>query len=753
MSLPEALGFYPTYTNWLKSLEGYEGQIASSSFFPARSQGQRSSYQGKFQDLLGHFAIAPYKHQAEALQLTEAGEHIVVATPTASGKSLSYQIPSLYALQQGQTTLYLFPTKALAHDQLDKLKGLAGQLGLAQHIASYDGDTPLTERHRLREEAGCLLSNPDMLHYAILPYHRNWARFLSKLAYLVIDEMHVYRGVLGSHVANVLRRLLRLAWHYGAKPQIIAASATIANASEHAFNLMGLRPSVVSEDAGPKAAKEFVFWQPPLVEKAEGQRRSANSEAAWLAGHCVKAGLKSIFFCNSRKAAELLKRYSFNYLKGDDAKCLQSYRAGYNSEDRKRLEEGFKRGDISVLIATSALELGVDIGGVDAVVLVGYPGSMTSLWQRAGRAGRSGTRALTLLIAADDPLDAYYLNHPDLITESKAEKAVADAFNTEIHPLHVACAAAEKPVAESENYAAKWLEPDSGSKLVKRQDSWVYLGRYPHKQVSIRGTGGKRILLKDGFGKTMGVSDLATALRELHTGAVYLSQGDSYLVAKLDLEAGIATLLPHMEDYYTQTRSITEIEILASDFSLYGVTVGRVRVATEYQSFVKKRYFRETILEERTLDLPQLAYSTQALWFDVSDVSFSLAPQDVASAMHALEHSLIGLLPAFVLCERADIGGVSYPVYPFTGQPLIFIYDGYPGGVGYCRTGSSVFLDWLKATHELLSTCPCKLGCPRCILSPKCGNGNQYLDKHAARVLAFELLNYLEKIYPKRSPT
>lgn len=750
MSTPEALGFHADYTSWLKSLEGYEAQIASFSFFPARAKGERVSYEGKFTSLLKHFELSPYKHQAEALSLTEAGHHVVVATPTASGKSLSYQIPSLHALAREKTALYLFPTKALAHDQLAKLKGLAKTLRLDELISSYDGDTPLTERGRLREQARCLLSNPDMLHYGILPYHDKWAGFLSKLEYLVIDEMHAYRGVMGTHVANILRRLLRLAWHYGAKPQIIAASATIANPSEHAFNLTGLETLAVTEDAGPRAARELVFWQPPLVsEKGEGRRRSANSEAAWLAGHFVKAGLKSIFFCNSRKSAELLKRYSMNYLENDQEKYLQSYRAGYTSEDRRMIEEGFKKGDITVLTATSALELGVDIGGVDAVVLVGYPGSMTSLWQRAGRAGRSGSRALTLLIAGDDPLDEYYLNHPDLITESKAEKAVADAFNTEIHPLHVACAATEKPIPETEGYVAPWLEPEPNSKLVKRNHKWFYLGKYPHKQVNVRGTGGKRIVLKDGFGKTVGISDFETALRELHSGAVYLSQGDTFLVAKLDLEAGVATLLPHIEDYYTQTRSLTDIEILDTEFQIYGVSIGRVRVSTEYSSFVKKRYFRETILDERLLDLPQVAYSTQAMWFDVSEVKFTVPPQNLASAMHALEHTLIGLLPAFVLCERADVGGVSYPIYPASGQPLIFIYDGYPGGVGYSRAGTSVFLDWLAAAYELLKDCPCKSGCPRCILSPKCGNGNQYLDKHAAKALAYELLSYLKQVYGK----
>ncbi len=746
--LPEVL-MHSSYAAWLRSLEGYAGQIVSQSFFPARTNTERLVYQGRFAPLIKELNILPYRHQAEVLEAVERGQHVIVATPTASGKSLTYQVPTLQALQANQTALYLFPTKALSHDQLDKLKSFASPFGMSERITSYDGDTPTVRRRQIREQALCILTNPDMLHYGILPYHRAWAAFFSRLEYLVIDEMHSYRGVLGTHVANILQRLLRIARHYGANVQVIAASATIGNASEHGRNLTGLEFTTITQDYGPRAARELVFWQPPMVNEKEGRRRSANTEAAWLAAQCVKADIKSIFFCNSRKSAELLRRYAMNYLKGDEVKLLQTYRAGYTSEDRRLIEQGFKNGDIRVLTATSALELGVDVGGVDAVVMVGYPGSLSAFWQRAGRAGRSGTRALTLLIAGDDPLDEYYLNHPELITEGRVETAVADAHNTEIHPLHVACAAYEKPVSDAEGYVAPWLEPE-GSKLVRRNHHWHYLGRYPHKNLSVRGTGGKQIVLKDGFGKTIGITDMTAALRELHPGAVYLHQGDTFLVARLDLQAGVATLVPHLEDYYTQTRSLTDIDILQQDFELFGVKVGRVRVVTEITSFVRKRYFSDAILDERLLDLPEIAYTTQALWFSVRDAAHAVTSQDLPSAMHALEHSLIGLLPAFVLCERADVGGVSYPIYPSTGEPLIFIYDGYPGGVGYARAGTTVFLDWLRATRELLLDCPCKAGCPRCILSPKCGNGNQQLDKHAARALATELLDVLTVLYGRQ---
>jgi DEAD/DEAH box helicase domain-containing protein len=748
--VPEPLRQHRNYTDWLKSLPGYEGQIAAYSFFPPRPEGDYLTYSGKFRGVLEAFHIIPYRHQSEALSTIEAGHNLVIATPTASGKSLIYQVPTLHALLNHESALYLFPTKALSHDQKDKLLSLATTLGIAEKIASYDGDTPSSRRNQIRQQANCILTNPDMLHYGILPYHRNWAHYFEGLRYLIIDEMHAYRGVMGTHVANILRRLLRVARHYGATPQIIAASATIANPAEHAHNLTGETFTALTEDFGPRAARELVFWQPPLInEKGDGRRRSANTEAAWLVGHCIKAGLKSIFFCNSRKTTELLLRYAQNYLSEAEKGLLETYRAGYTSSDRRDIEMRFREGEVRVLTATSALELGVDIGGVDAVILVGYPGSMTSLWQRAGRAGRHGTRALTLMIAADDPLDEYYLNHPDAITEGKVEQAVADPFNTEIHPLHVACAAFEKPITPPDNALAAWFEPAASSKVVLKNGRYHYLGSYPHRTVSVRGTGGKQVTLKDGDGKTIGISDYASSLRELHPGAVYLHMGRSYIVADLNLQTGVATLLPHIEDYYTQTRSVTEIEVVTPEFSVYGLTVGRVRVTTSYTSFVKKRYFSEAILDERLLDLPEVSYATQALWFSVAGVMRQVPAADLPSGMHALEHTLIGLLPAFVLCERADIGGVSYPLYPATQEPLIFIYDGYPGGVGYAQAGASVFPEWLKAAAELLHDCPCKTGCPRCILSPKCGNGNQHLDKHAARVLANELLATLQPRHAK----
>lgn len=744
--LPAALGEYASYHGWLSAQDGYREQIAFFAYGPGRVQGERVVPEGQFAPFLERLGITPYRHQATALAHVGAGQNVVVATPTASGKSLGYQIPTLEAISRGKHALYLFPTKALAHDQLEKLTGLATPFGLSGLIASFDGDTKSHVRQGIREGARCILTNPDMLHYGILPHHTRWARFLGSLELIVLDELHAYRGVMGSHVANIVRRLLRLAERYGASPQVVAASATIGNPAEHAHNLTGLKFWAITEDEGPKAERELLFWRSPdLPGQAglEGRRRSVHSEAADLAALFVRVGLKSIFFCNSRKSAELLRRYAAGLLNDEERERLSSYRAGYSPEDRRAIETAFKAGEITVLTATSALELGVDIGSVDAVVLVGYPGSLTAFWQRAGRAGRSGRRALTLLLPGNDPLDEYYLTHPEAITEGRVEHAVADAFNSELHPRHLACAAVEHPLAQNEPLV-------NGADLarlegfVERRGVWFYRGGYPHSKLSVRGTGGKRVLLRDNLGRTLGEADLSTALRELHPGAVYLHQGENYLVRNLDLERGEAYLLPHLEDTYTQVRSETDITVLEESERFGRIATGRVQVTTSFISYVRKKLYSEAILDERLLELPDVSYPTQALWFEVADVVESVHPSLLPSALHALEHTLIGLLPAFVLCERADVGGVSYPIYPGNARPTIFIYDGYPGGVGYAREGAAQFGAWLEAARDLLAKCACKNGCPRCTLSPKCGNGNQFLDKGAARVLAEALLARLD---------
>lgn len=735
VSKPEAQPFL----QWLKEAEGAGDQVAFVSFQPARAAAA-GEYEGAYAPLLARLGVDAWQHQAEAFRHIEEGANVVIATATASGKSLCYQVPSLAALAAGGSVLYLAPTKALARDQLLKLQQLAATLGSSELIAAYDGDVPPDHRKQLRENAAGIITNPDMLHHALLPWHAQWAGFLARLEFIVVDELHSYRGVFGAHVSNILRRLLRVARHYGASPQVIGASATISNPAEHLAALTGQPGVAVTVDGAPRGPQELIFWESALLPGNSELRRSANSEAAALAARFVKSGIRSIFFSNSRKGAELLRRYTTDQLPGELAPLVQTYRAGYTAEDRRLIEDGFRNGDIQLLTATSALELGIDVGAVDAVVLVGYPGSHMALWQRFGRAGREGRRSLALLVPGNDPLDEYYLRHPELIADGRVESATADPFNTTIHPLHMACAAAELPLDPKEELIAPWCEASDVPGVHVSGGRWVHPGRYPHRRVSVRGSGRGRVRLVDGSGKLLGESDAGAALRDVHPGAVYLHAGEAFIVAVLDLEAGRAVLLPHMEEFYTQALSETDIEVLALERSWLFGSVDRVRVTTSVTGFVRKKYFSGKVIDERLLDLPPASYRTQALQLPVGHVVHAVPAALLPHAIHALEHTLIGLLPAFVLCERADVGGVSYPAYGPDGQPVIFIYDGYPGGVGYVAAGAARFSEWLTAARDLLRSCRCQSGCPRCILSPKCGNGNQYLDRAAALSLADALL-------------
>lgn len=740
------------YGAWLRRLPEYRDQIASSHFLPPRRAVAAATVPEPYEALARRLDLALWRHQAQALAHVREGQDVVVSTPTASGKSWVYRLPVLEAAERGGTALLAFPTKALAHDQLTTLAALGEALGV-EGFARYDGDTPRSVRAEVRAHARAVVTNPDMLHHAILPFHGRWADFLRRLEVVVVDELHTYRGVLGSHVGNVLRRLLRLAAHYGARPTVIAASATIANPGELFTSLTGRSAAVVDDDAAPHGPREFVFWEPPAVPGGDGRRRSANAEAADLAAAFVRSGVRSLFFCNSRKGAELLRRYAGARLSDEEREALSSYRAGYTLDERRHIEEGFRAGRITVLTATSALELGMDVGGVDAVVMVGYPGSSMSFWQRAGRAGRGGERSLAALIPGNDPLDEHYLRHPEVLVDGRVEAAVADAFNREIHPRHVVCAAAEWPLAGTEELVSPELDLDATPGLVRNGDRWASVRRHPHGRLGLRGDGGGRVRLRTLDGRRLGEATLARAYRELHPGAVHLHGGEPYLVTRLDAEAGVVELVPHIEDWYTQVRSDTHVEILEAlppdrsdaDPILHW---GRVRVVEQIHGYVRKRYRTETVLEERALDLPEQSYPTQALWFSAAPVADAVATAELPSALHALEHALIGLLPAFVACERADVGGVSYPAYPGDGDPRIFIYDGAPGGVGYARAGVGAFRAWLGATLDLLRACPCTSGCPRCVLSPKCGNGNQYLDKAAAATLGEALARRLDVRLP-----
>jgi DEAD/DEAH box helicase domain-containing protein len=772
--LPQELLPYHSYSDWLRDQDGYAGQLGFVRILPPRPP-ETAAYAGVFSGILEALSLQPYSYQAEALERLEEGESVVLATSTASGKSLVFQVPVLKAVLEGQTALLLYPTKALAHDQLGRLRQMARELEVEDRIHAYDGDTSGAQRKKAREAGRAILTNPDMLHFGLLPRHGDWAGFLSRLRYVVVDELHAYRGVFGTHAALILQRLLRLARHYGANPQVVAASATIANPADHAQNLTGLGFAQISANPS-RAEREFGVWLPKALDKEGKSRRSANLEAALLARHAAEQGLRTLIFTTSRRTAELVARYA------NDPR-VRPYRAGYRASERRRLEQALQEGAVRVLVSTSALELGVDIGGLDAVILLGYPGSLSSFWQRAGRAGRGKQRALVLWIPREDPMDAYFEQHPELLLASPPESAIADPDNPILYPLHAHCAARELPVRlPSEDRLGSGVEKSGVQDGTLTHDprpapldpfyrSWLNIQpplvekygrlyspkRYPHRDLVLRGLG-HSFSLRDNTGKLLGTLDERQAYWEAHPGAVYLHQGESYLVRNLDPEQREIVLLPGLEDYYTQPRAETHIEVLQGEEILDGIWVGPVVLRERVTGYVKKRFVSETMLEEVALTMPELTFQTEAVWFHPCegleilptleagqieprwpDQTF-LTEARLPSAIHALEHTLIGLLPLFVLAERRDIGGISYPFYPGPlasgGGPTIFIYDGYPGGVGYARAAARQFPRWVTATRDLLQSCPCEGGCPRCILSPKCGNGNQFLDKQTALVLA-----------------
>lgn len=723
--LPEGLKGFLSYREWLESDPEYRGRIAFARLLPAKPP-RPVPYRGAFAGVLEALGLRPFAHQKRALEALEAGHHLVMAYATASGKSLVFQAPVLKAALEGETSLLLFPTKALAHDQLRRLRAMGKALGV-EGIFPYDGDTRAEVRKEAREKGAILLTNPDMLHFGLLPQHGAWAHFLGRLRYLVLDELHAYRGVFGTHVAWVLRRLLRLARHYGASPQVIAASATIKNAKDHAERLTGL-PFLELWEEVARSERELLVLPPKPLDKKGERRRSALLEATHLARTLAEGGLRGLVFANARKAAELVARYA-------DHPLVRPYRAGYTARARRALEEALKKGEVRVLVATSALELGVDIGELDAVVLLGYPGSMASFWQRAGRAGRGERRALVVYIPREDPLDEYFLQRPELLLKTPPEEAVADPQNPVLCPLHLHAAAFELPLSREEIPCPEAL------KELKEKDGRFYTPkRRPHRDLSLRGLGAS-FTLRGPDGEVLGHLDERQAYWEAHPGAVYLHQGESFLVRNIDPERREIWLLPALEDYYTEPRAETDLEVLSGEAVGYGVWVGRVLLRERVVGYVKKRFFTGSVLEEVPLFLPEIAFPTEALWFHPKEV---LPPHKIPGGIHALEHAMIGLLPLFVLAERQDIGGLSYPVYPRPlpsgGGPTVFIYDGYPGGVGYARAAARRFPEWIRATLELLKGCPCEEGCPRCVLSPKCGNGNQHLDKAAALQLAANLV-------------
>ncbi len=710
----------------------------------------------------------PWLHQVQAAMAAEAGEHVILATGTASGKSLAYQLPAVNRILtageaspngDGAVVLYLAPTKALAADQLEAVTSLRLP---AVRASTYDGDTEQAERRWIREHANFVLANPDMLHYGILPNHAWWSRFFKRLAFVVIDEAHSYRGVFGSHVANLLRRLRRVCAHYGADPVFIGASATSADPDESFSRLIGSDATAVTHDFSPRGAKTVALWEPPLTDKfgenGAPRRRTSIAETSDLMANLICEQVRTISFIKSRRGAETISSITQSMLDEVDPGLrgrVAAYRSGYLPAERRELERRLRAGELLGIASTPALELGIDVSGLDAVLVAGWPGTRASFFQQIGRAGRAGQDALAVFVASDDPLDTYLVHHPEAIFDTPVEATVFDPLNPYVLGPHLCAAAAEQPL-RPEDVA---LFGPTAQKLLDQLVERGYLRRRPsgwywtHPEsaaamVNLRADGGGPVSIIDfETGALLGSMDSPQTHYQAHPDAVYVHQGASYVVEELNEQDHCVLVRRANPNYYTQARDITTVEVLEEtltrDWGSVRVHFGDVRVTTQVVGFQRKSISSNEILGEEPLDLEPRDLHTKAVWFTISEadmLSAGLVAGDIPGALHAAEHAAIGLLPLVASSDRWDIGGVSTAIHADTESPTIFVYDGHPGGAGFVERGYRKAADWLTATLEAIRSCECESGCPSCVQSPKCGNRNNPLSKAGAERLLERLL-------------
>jgi DEAD/DEAH box helicase domain-containing protein len=756
--------------------EAGEHPLRHVAELPARSGHQRPWPSWVEPDVLRAFTDrgvnSPWAHQVAAAELAHAGRHVVISTGTASGKSLAYQLPILNALatEPRARALYISPTKALGHDQLRTTHALVAAIPRLNDVAptAYDGDSPTEVRRFARERSRWLFSNPDMIHLALLRNHARWAVFLRGLRFIVVDECHYYRGVFGSNVAMVLRRLLRLCARYSADPStpsllptVIFASATTSEPGATATELIGQPVEEITEDGSPQGARTVALWEPALRTDLVGEngapvRRSAGSEAARVMADLIAEGARALTFVRSRRGAELTalaSRARLQDIAPELTEMVASYRAGYLAEDRNELERALLDGRLRGLATTNALELGIDIAGLDAVILAGFPGTVTSFWQQAGRSGRRGQGALVVLVARDDPLDTYLVHNPAALLDKPIERVVIDPANPYILGPQLLCAATELPLEDAEvrrlgaDDVAEQLV-DGG--LLRRRSGKYYPapGLEPHAAVDIRGsTGGQIVIVESDTGRLLGTADTGRAAASVHPGAVYLHQGESYVVDSLDFDEGMAFV--HAEDpgYATFARELTDIEVTGTgERRTFGaVTLGLVPVCVTNRivGYLRRRLTGE-VIDFVELDMPPRMLETTAVMYTITPEALQHNGVDtlyIPGSLHAAEHAAIGLLPLVASCDRGDIGGLSTAVGPEPeGLPSVFVYDGYPGGAGFAEQGFRRAGTWLGATAGAIEACECPSGCPSCVQSPKCGNGNDPLDKAGAvRVLRLVL--------------
>jgi DEAD/DEAH box helicase domain-containing protein len=744
------------------SPEKYKQIVAVSH--QARRDGELAGIPGSLaasvRDALARTGIEQlYSHQAQAYELAEAGRNVVVTTASASGKSLCFNLPVLNALAADDKSraLYLYPTKALTQDQIRKLQAL--KLPFVRP-GVYDGDTPSDHRPQIRRRSNILLTNPDMLHVGILPHRDSWQDFFFNLKYVVIDEAHTYRGVFGSHMANVMRRLRRICDIYGSKPQFLLTTATIANPGELAASLTGLDCELVDRDGSPRGERQIVFWNPPLVDEALGLRRSVFTEAATLFADLLARRTRTIVFTRTRKGTELVFKYAAQRLEEIEpslVKSISPYRGGYTPGQRREIEEGLFGGKLLGVVSTSALELGIDVGGIDAVISATFPGTVASLKQQWGRAGRGAQPSLAVYIAGQDALDQFFMAHPDELLERDVESAIMDFQNEQILAGHLGAAAFEAPLAAADERffgpgmapAVEALEARGKLRLQGGRHIWAS-SDFPAAGVHLRSSSADSFtIVVEDTGAVLGQVEAERAFVFVHPGAIYLHLGETWQVRHLDLDGRVALVLPVLADYYTQPKKATMVEIEDRELlrSAGGVELsfGKVLATEHVTAYQKKQLSDNRVLEIVDLELPAQSFHTEGLWFALPEaVTSAVSPPELLGALHATEHGLIAMLPLFAMCDRWDIGGLSTEMHWQTGGPSIFVYDGHPGGIGITRKGFASFEELAASTHGLIAACRCEAGCPSCIQSPKCGNLNEPLSKAGA----LQVLREIKKANP-----
>ena len=745
----------PDLLRLLETVPSYRNRVAhieTTEPFPPRYGGLEKPLSPALEAFLIQNGIRLYAHQSEAINTSRNGKNVILTTPTASGKTLAFNLPVFEALETDSASraLYLYPTKALANDQVFPLDQLTRYTGVVANAAIYDGDTPQSKRAAIRDKSRIILSNPHELHQ-VLCWHAKWRPFLAGLKYIVIDEAHRYRGVFGSHIAFVIRRLLRLCRHYGSEPRFILSTATLANPCEFARNLTGQDFVCIAEDGSPHGKKHFVLYNPFFNGIGE---KSVHHESKDLLVSCIKEDLQTLCFTGSRKMAELITLWAREDARLSSARLADSiaaYRAGFLPEERRSIERQLKDGSMKGVVSTNALELGIDIGSLDAVIISGYPGTMMSTRQQAGRAGRKGGEALAILVAGSNPLDQYFVKHPDRFFSRSHEHAVIDPKNPYILSGHLLCAAAELPLNEEtdrvffgDSMNDFLPELESHDLVRKTSRGWVYTGRgRAADAVRLDGLPGEtfRIMCK---GRLLETMDRGQAYREAHKGAIMLHQGETYLVNEMDLENHTCRVSGTEVDYYTQPLkevNLVVIETLATkEVNGMKCAFGDVEVTECFTGYKIKR--KDTIIGVEPLSLPPLTFRTKAFWFvppPSVEKSVNGAGSDFAGGLHGAEHAIIALMPLHVMCDRWDIGGLSSASFGETGEPVIFVYDGCEGGIGLAEKAYEILPALFTSAYELVGDCSCEEGCPSCIYSPKCGNDNQPLDKAATSCILREL--------------